>query len=47
MSINATQNRVRTWRAFTFGGIGVLYLLSLFVPSLRDALAQMFAYFPR
>jgi hypothetical protein len=47
MPICATENRARTWRIFTFGGIGVLYLVSLAVPSLRHALAQMFAYFPR
>jgi len=47
MPISTTENRTRTWRIFTFGGIGVLYLLSLLVPSLRDALVQTFAYFPR
>jgi hypothetical protein len=47
MPISTTESRTRTWRIFTFGGIGVLYLLSLAVPSLRHTLAQMFAYFPR
>lgn len=46
MPISATQNRIRTWRIFTFGGIGALYLASLFVPPLRETLAWMFAYFP-
>jgi hypothetical protein len=38
---------LRTWRAFIFGGIGTLYLVSLCVPSLRETLARVFAYFPR
>ena len=38
---------LRSWRVFVFGGIGALYLVSLLVPSLRQALAQLFAYFPR
>ena len=38
---------LRLWRIVVFGGIGVLYLASLFVPSLREALAQVFSYFPR
>ena len=39
--------RLRTWRAFVFGGIGTLYLVSLCVPALRETLARVFAYFPR
>jgi len=38
---------LRSWRILVFGGIGVLYLVSLLVPSVRGALAQVFAYFPR
>jgi hypothetical protein len=38
---------LRFWRIVVFGGVGLLYLLSLFVPSLREALAQVFSYFPR
>ncbi len=38
---------LRVWRIFIFGSIGVLYLVSLQVPSLREALAQLFALFPR
>jgi hypothetical protein len=38
---------LRFWRIVVFGSIGLLYLISLFVPSLREALAQVFSYFPR
>jgi hypothetical protein len=38
---------LRFWRALVFGAIGVLYLISLFVPSLRDALGRLFSYFPQ
>ena len=37
---------LRAWRILVFGGIGVLYLISLQVPALRETLAQLFA-FPR
>ena len=55
MSATATMNEhgsrggvtLRTWRTFIFGGIGTLYLVSLCVPSLRETLARVFAYFPR
>ena len=53
MSHSATINdhgsgdSLRFWRAVVFGGIGVLYVVSLFVPPLREALAQLFSYFPR
>ena len=38
---------LRAWRMAVFGGIGVLYLVSLLVPSVREALAQVFSYFPQ
>jgi hypothetical protein len=38
---------LRFWRIAVFGGIGTLYLVSLFVPPLREALAKLFAYFPQ
>ena len=38
---------LRAWRIVVFGGIGVLYLTSLFVPPLREALARIFSYFPQ
>ena len=38
---------LRAWRIAVFGGIGVLYLVSLLVPSVREALAQVFSYFPQ
>lgn len=34
------------WRRLVFGIIGIVYLLSLFNASLRDALGKLFAYFP-
>jgi hypothetical protein len=40
-------SNLRTWRAIVFGGIGALYIASLFAPSLREALARVFSYFPR
>jgi hypothetical protein len=41
-----TSKGLRAWRILVFGGIGVLYLISLQVPALRETLAQLFA-FPR
>jgi len=38
---------LRALRIVVFGGIGVLYLTSLFVPPLREALARLFSYFPQ
>jgi hypothetical protein len=38
---------LRLWRVVVFGGIGTLYLVSLFVPPLREVLAKLFAYFPQ
>lgn len=38
---------LRAWRIAVFGGIGALYLVSLLVPSVREALAQVFSYFPQ
>jgi hypothetical protein len=35
------------WRTAVFGGIGVLYLVSLAVPAVREALARVFLYFPQ
>jgi hypothetical protein len=35
------------WRTVVFGVIGALYVTSLFVPALREALAKVFSYFPR
>jgi hypothetical protein len=40
-------SNLRAWRAAIFGGIGALYIASLFVPPLRDALAKVFSYFPQ
>jgi hypothetical protein len=40
-------SNLRTWRTAIFGGIGVLYIASLFVPPLRDVLARVFSYFPQ
>ena len=40
-------NSMRSWRIVVFGGIGVLYVASLFVPPLREALAKVFSYFPQ
>jgi hypothetical protein len=42
-----SSRNMRSWRTFVFGGIGALYLVSLLVPAVREALAQVFAYFPR
>jgi hypothetical protein len=44
---HGSRDGLRFWRAVVFGSIGVLYVLSLFVPPLREALAQVFSYFPR
>jgi len=41
------ESSLRFWRVVVFSGIGLLYLLSLFVPSLREALAKFFSYFPQ
>ena len=41
------SSNLRIWRAVVFGSIGVLYVASLFVPPLRDALAKVFSYFPQ
>jgi hypothetical protein len=38
---------LRVWRGAVFGGIGVLYLVSLWAPSVREALARVFSYFPQ
>jgi len=38
---------LRSLRFAVFGSIGALYLASLFVPSLRQALATVFSFFPR
>lgn len=38
---------LRFWRIVVFGGIGALYVTSLFVPPLREALAKVFSYFPQ
>lgn len=38
---------LQSWRILVFGGIGTLYLVSLFVPALRETLARVFAYFPQ
>ena len=38
---------LRFWRIVVFGGVGALYLVSLFVPPLREALARLFSYFPQ
>jgi hypothetical protein len=35
------------WRTVVFGGIGLLYLVSLAVPVVREALARVFVYFPQ
>jgi hypothetical protein len=35
------------WRNVVFGIIGGLYVASLFVPPLREALAKVFSYFPQ
>jgi len=40
-------SNLRFWRIAVFGGIGLLYLVSLFVPPLREALAKLFSYFPQ
>lgn len=54
MSTSAAANHhsskgadLRFWRILVFSGIGVLYIASLFVPPLREALARVFSYFPR
>ncbi len=44
---HGSGDSLRFWRAVIFGSIGLLYVVSLFVPSLREALAQIFSYFPR
>jgi hypothetical protein len=44
---HGSGDSLRFWRGVVFGSIGVLYVVSLFVPSLREALAQIFSYFPR
>ena len=44
---HGSGDSLRFWRAIVFGSIGVLYVTSLFVPPLREALAQVFSYFPR
>jgi hypothetical protein len=44
---HGSGDSLRFWRGVVFGSIGVLYVISLFVPSLREALAQIFSYFPR
>jgi hypothetical protein len=41
------SSNLRIWRAAVFGSIAVLYVASLFVPPLRDALAKIFSYFPQ
>jgi hypothetical protein len=38
---------LRIWRTMVFGAIGVLYLSSLFIPSLRQFLGKLFSYFPQ
>lgn len=38
---------LRAWRVAVFGGIFILYLISLFMPPLREALAGVFSYFPQ
>ncbi|HYU31909.1 MAG TPA: hypothetical protein VEW48_07080 [Thermoanaerobaculia bacterium] len=40
-------SNLRSWRIAVFTGIGALYLLSLFVLPLREALAKVFSYFPQ
>jgi hypothetical protein len=40
-------SNLRALRIVVFGGIGALYLTSLFVPPLREALARIFSYFPQ
>ncbi len=35
------------WRNVVFGTIAALYVASLFVPPLREALATVFSYFPQ
>lgn len=40
-------SNLRFWRIAVFGGIGVLYLISLFVPPLREVLARVFSFFPQ
>lgn len=35
------------WRNLVFGVIGLLYLTSLFVPELRQALARVFTLYPQ
>jgi hypothetical protein len=42
----SSKGSLQAWRILVFGGIGVLYLISLQVPALRETLAQVFA-FPR
>lgn len=46
-SNGSSESNLRGWRIAVFSFIGLLYLLSLFVPTLREALAKVFAYFPR
>ena len=41
------SSSLQSWRTAVFTGIGVLYLLSLFVLPLREALAKVFSYFPQ
>jgi hypothetical protein len=41
------SSNLRIWRTAVFAGIGALYVASLFVPPLREALAKVFAYFPQ
>lgn len=38
---------LHSWRIVVFGTIGALYVVSLFVPPLREALAKVFSYFPQ
>jgi hypothetical protein len=40
------SSNLRFWRIAVFSFIGLLYVISLFVPALREALAKIFAYFP-
>jgi hypothetical protein len=38
---------LHVWRMVVFGSIAALYVMSLFVPPLREALAKVFSYFPQ